>query len=193
MQTDENKWNKMLTRLQAYQQEHNGSCNVPKNYRQGPKLGRWVDWQRTRYRKGLLTKERFDQLEAIGFQWTLREQTEWTKILQHHRKAITAFFNEQKDRSKPSDEEKSKKMALVKVDQEFNLQKCFDNWYKTRNKAGSFANLLFRRYEFCSATTKREHAFMVLNKWNVVYKNEAKKAGDDDQAVSFSLCLCWCN
>ena len=43
------------------------------------------------------------------------------------------------------------------------------------------------------ARTEQDKFQEILNKWNVVYKNEAKKAGDDDEAVSFSLCLCWCN
>jgi len=64
------QWNSMLIRLQAYQQEHNGSCNVPQRYHQDPELGRWVKNQRYRYKKDRLTKERCDQLEAIGFVWT---------------------------------------------------------------------------------------------------------------------------
>jgi len=74
-------WTKMLTRLQAYQQEHNGSCNVPCRYPQDPQLGRWINKQRERYEKGMLTKERFDQLEEIGFEWTVFERTEWTEMI----------------------------------------------------------------------------------------------------------------
>ena len=74
------KWTEMFKRLQAYQQEQNGSCNVPQRYDEDPHLGRWVSKQREKYRKGLLAKERYDQLEAIGFQWTVRGQTEWTKM-----------------------------------------------------------------------------------------------------------------
>ena len=74
----------MLERLQAYQQEHNGSCNVPHKYPPDPQLGKWVSRQRYVYKKGLLTKERFDQLEAICFEWTCnREQTfqdQWAEM-----------------------------------------------------------------------------------------------------------------
>merc|ERR1712151_633268 len=62
----------MLERLQAYQQEHNGSCNVPQRYRSDSQLGRWVMTQRNNHKKGLLAKERCDKLEAIGFQWTVQ-------------------------------------------------------------------------------------------------------------------------
>ena len=75
-----NKWTKMFKRLQTYQQEHDGSCNVPQGYPQDPKLGRWVKKQRNIYKKGSLAKERCDQLESIGFEWTVREQTEWTEM-----------------------------------------------------------------------------------------------------------------
>ena len=78
MDTLPDQWTKMFKRLQAYQQEHNGSCNVPTQYCQDPKLGRWVQAQRYAYKKGLLAKERCDQLEAIGFQWTVH--TEWTEM-----------------------------------------------------------------------------------------------------------------
>ena len=71
MATLPDQWTEMFKRLEAYQQEHNGSCNVPKGYPQDPKLGNWVITQRSRHKKGLLAKERCDQLEAIGFQWKI--------------------------------------------------------------------------------------------------------------------------
>ena len=80
MATLPDQWIKMLMRLQAYQQEHNGSCNVPKRYHPDPQLGNWVQTQRHYYKKGLLAKERCHYLEAIGFEWTVREVTEWTKM-----------------------------------------------------------------------------------------------------------------
>ena len=71
----------MCKRLQTYQQEHNGSCNVPGGYPLDPQLGTWVSTQRTAYRKGLLTKERFDRLEEIGFQWAdATYKHKWTEM-----------------------------------------------------------------------------------------------------------------
>ena len=72
------QWTKMFKRLQAYQQEHEGSCNVPAQYHQDPQLGQWVTTQRCRYKKGLLAKERYDELEAIGFEWT--RNPAWTEM-----------------------------------------------------------------------------------------------------------------
>ena len=84
------QWAKMLERLQAYQKEHNGSCNVQQGYPQDPQLGTWISMQRHHYKKGLLAKERCDQLESIGFVWTVPERNEWTKMfkrLQAYQKA----------------------------------------------------------------------------------------------------------
>jgi len=58
----------------AYQQEHNGCCNVPLVYRPDPQLGNWVNWQGYCYRKGLLKRERCDQLDMIGFEWRLHRK-----------------------------------------------------------------------------------------------------------------------
>ena len=74
------EWGEMFKKLKAYQQEHNGDCNVPRRYRRDPTLGRWVHWQRNRYKRGMLTKERHDRLESIGFQLTVREQSGWTEM-----------------------------------------------------------------------------------------------------------------
>jgi len=84
-------WAQMFKRLQAYQQEHDGSCKVPKGYPADPQLGNWVHNQRKFYRKGLLTKERCDQLEAIGFEWT--RNPEWTEML----KRLQAYQQEHND------------------------------------------------------------------------------------------------
>jgi len=91
---------KMLKRLQAYQHEHNGSCNVPRGYRQDPKLGEWVKTQRKKYKSGLLAKERCDQLEAIGIEWTATcgrpvQDQKWTQML----KRLHAYQQEHNGRS----------------------------------------------------------------------------------------------
>ena len=82
---ERDQWNNMLKRLQAYQQGHNGSCNVPKGYRQDPQLAAWVKNQHSRHKKGLLAMERCDQLEAIGFEWKKKVQQslpyQWTNTL----------------------------------------------------------------------------------------------------------------
>ena len=48
-------------------QGRKGSLLCPRNYNEDPKLGRWVDNQRSR--KAMLTAERRDRLDEIGFVW----------------------------------------------------------------------------------------------------------------------------
>ena len=70
------QWMEMFKRLKAYQQENNSSCDVPRRYPQDPQLGNWVNKQRYNHKTGLLSKERYDQLEAIGFQWAATTKLE---------------------------------------------------------------------------------------------------------------------
>jgi Fe2+ transport system protein FeoA len=58
------RWETMLDRLGEYKAQH-GDCLVPREYKQNPKLGRWVAEQRTRYKS--LTAERRKRLEDLGF------------------------------------------------------------------------------------------------------------------------------
>ena len=68
----EDAWNRMYQALQEYKKEH-GHCNVPNSYPDNPQLGNWVDTQRTSKRKGTLSKDKTQKLEAIGLQWTSRK------------------------------------------------------------------------------------------------------------------------
>jgi hypothetical protein len=64
------KWQNTFERLVAYKKEHDGQCNLPKNYNDGrkPRLGKWVGNERTNYFNGSLSQERVKQLESIGFE-----------------------------------------------------------------------------------------------------------------------------
>ena len=59
-------WNERLDELTKYKAEH-GHCNVPRSHES---LGRWVDKQRVKRKKGkLLSEERVQKLGDIGFVW----------------------------------------------------------------------------------------------------------------------------
>jgi len=93
----QDKWAEMLKRLEAYQQEHNGSCNVPQSYGPDPQLGRWVGTQRHRYKKGLLAKERCDQLADMDFEWTLNRKRASTQL----QPPLTVSKTKQQDTPEP--------------------------------------------------------------------------------------------
>lgn len=71
-------WESRLKELKAYKLA-NGHCNVPLHYEENKQLGRWVDKQRTYYRqkkegkKSSMTDERIEKLEALDFQWKIRD------------------------------------------------------------------------------------------------------------------------
>jgi hypothetical protein len=62
--THEEKWDAMLERLQDYKRK-NGDCRVPARYEQDPKLGYWVNAQRSSYQT--LSVGRRQRLDDLGF------------------------------------------------------------------------------------------------------------------------------
>jgi hypothetical protein len=68
-------WQDRLSELADYRRVH-GHCNVPNKYSENPKLGKWVDCQRSNYtrfhKKGNKSQEmslRIQELESLGFEW----------------------------------------------------------------------------------------------------------------------------
>jgi hypothetical protein len=75
-------WYGMFRRLVAYQKKH-GSTNVPKRYKEDPKLGNWVSAQRTLYSRKEISEERINRLDSIGFVWKMRvQQIPWDGMFQ---------------------------------------------------------------------------------------------------------------
>eukprot|EP00978_Attheya_sp_CCMP212_P006792 scaffold15801_cov49-Attheya_sp.AAC.4 len=69
------RWNRRYQELQEYQTEH-GDCLVPSKYHPNPALCMWVTTQRRKYflfksKQGapLITPERIELLEQLGFVW----------------------------------------------------------------------------------------------------------------------------
>jgi len=66
-------WNKMFQKLVAYRNKH-GNCAVPTSYPSDPPLSRWVVTQRRGKKTEILSEERLQKLEGIGFVWSVRER-----------------------------------------------------------------------------------------------------------------------
>lgn len=49
--------------------DQNGHCNVPQQYKLNKALGPWVDKQRQKFKKGLMSEKHQDLLNNIGFEW----------------------------------------------------------------------------------------------------------------------------
>jgi hypothetical protein len=69
-------WEIMFATLVEFKKVH-GHCNVPQKSRQHisveqKRLGKWVNTQRTHYKRSTLRHDRKQQLDSIGFVWNLR-------------------------------------------------------------------------------------------------------------------------
>lgn len=89
-------WDEMYTRLVRYQQEF-GDTNVPAKYKtpDGLSLGNWCTCQRRVYSGsicGILTKERIEKLERIGFSWNPADDN-WSAGYNH----AAEYFRENGD------------------------------------------------------------------------------------------------
>jgi hypothetical protein len=67
-------WEAAYQELVAYKKEQ-GHCNVPRSYqtKDGFSLGTWVNNQRAFKKRGELSPERIQRLEAVGFFWISRK------------------------------------------------------------------------------------------------------------------------
>jgi hypothetical protein len=59
--------------LVEYKQK-SGDCNVPRNFSRNRQLGPWVQKQRHYGKRKMLTKERWSQLNSIGFDWRKQQR-----------------------------------------------------------------------------------------------------------------------
>ena len=81
-------WETRFNELVQYKAKH-GDCNSSAEQGQ---LGKWVDTQRTNYKKGNLSQDRIDRLNGIGFEWTLQRgrkgdwETRFNELVQYKAK-----------------------------------------------------------------------------------------------------------
>ena len=66
-------WDERFKELEQYKQQ-NGNCDVPQKH---PKLGKWVNTNRTKYKNRKLSEERIKLLNGIGFEWVRHKIVGW--------------------------------------------------------------------------------------------------------------------
>ena len=71
--TYEHQWNTNFQSLIEYKTEF-GDCAVPTKYAVNPTLGKWVENQKSAYRKGKLAEDRVNRLKDIGFSFGKRQR-----------------------------------------------------------------------------------------------------------------------
>lgn len=92
--TGRKSWLKMFSQLLEFKEKH-GHCLVPNRYEKNRSLGYWVSTQRHQYKlmknnqASLMTPERMQLLESIGFAWVTRDpnhdpwETNFFKLLEY--------------------------------------------------------------------------------------------------------------
>jgi len=74
-------WESMYEKLLKFKR-NNGHCNVPDEWPEDPQLGKWVGKQRTKRNNGLLSNDRIERLDRIGFIWNLLASN-WEEMFGH--------------------------------------------------------------------------------------------------------------
>ena len=64
-------WERLLERLIEFKKIH-GHCNVPQKDGVNKRLGKWVNTQRTHFKRGKLKPDRVQQLKEVGFVWNTK-------------------------------------------------------------------------------------------------------------------------
>jgi len=85
--SDARRWEDRLTQLLQFR-ERFGHCHVAAKWKENIPLGHWVDVQRQFKKKGLLSPERIQRLESIGFEWKIRwplgtREDHWQRMCAH--------------------------------------------------------------------------------------------------------------
>ena len=65
-------WEERYVELVEYTKEH-GHCNVPSSFPENHQLAVWVKCQRRQFKRGIMTKDRYNKLHALGFVWDHRK------------------------------------------------------------------------------------------------------------------------
>jgi hypothetical protein len=93
----ESFWDKGYQHAKSYFEAHGDlGCTYSFEMEDGFKLGSWLNNQKTRYRKGILTQEQIEKLEKIGMVWNRKEE-QWNTGYAHAKQ----YFQEHKTLSMP--------------------------------------------------------------------------------------------
>lgn len=68
------QWRQRLKELEAFHRRH-GHCNVPARYPQNQPLASWVAYVRHQRKVATLAPEIISRLDALGFQWSIRNRS----------------------------------------------------------------------------------------------------------------------
>ena len=85
------RWERMFAALERFKRRH-GHCRVTRKRPGNQTMASWVINQRRLKREGRLRKDRYERLDALGFEWQIvtmgreREQRNWARLIEFHRR-----------------------------------------------------------------------------------------------------------
>lgn len=103
-ETFDAKWEGKFMELRKYK-EDNGNLDVPKRSPRTADLYKWINGQRSRYRKEKLSEYRIDQLKSIGFSFEAQQAAKFDENFERMFEALAAFHKQHKHFSVPSEGE----------------------------------------------------------------------------------------
>ena len=121
----ENKWEEKYKLAKKYYKEQ-GHLYIPQDYEiSGIKLGQWISTQRTQYKKGALSKDRVDKLNAIGMVWNnkLTNKSTNESINESINKTTNKTTNNSTNKTKKLTKEEIEKIHAIGAE----LNKNFEN------------------------------------------------------------------
>ena len=71
-------WRRMFQKLSDFHSKH-GTADVPRNWEEDAELGRWVNTQRNRLKRGTILEEEIGKLNSLGFEWNPLD-AHWDKM-----------------------------------------------------------------------------------------------------------------
>lgn len=75
MPVREHKFDEKFKILLAFKAKH-GHVDVPPNYKDDPALYRWVEVQREKYAREIISIKHYTFLEGVGFDWEMKQPVE---------------------------------------------------------------------------------------------------------------------
>jgi superfamily II DNA or RNA helicase len=76
---DRGTWEDRLAEVAAFRARY-GHCNIPLNFLENPKLGRFVNQTRSQRTRGTLSQDRIARLDEIGFNWSQDAEQKWHQL-----------------------------------------------------------------------------------------------------------------
>lgn len=95
----------MLAELKTFREKF-GHCDVPRRYKENQRLAVWVANLRSRRKKGLLSRERVEELDRLGFLWESNR-----RLWQNYFDALAQFIKEHGHSFVPIDYEENPSLA----------------------------------------------------------------------------------